>query len=254
VLQSPINIGSFVFCRFEAKEVFMQQTIEFSPAFAMATVELAPGESLTVEAGSMVGMSDGMIIKTGFGSNLGGFFSRVSSFFMAVIRKIFAKESFFLNTYTPPVGQGGKVLFAPAISGDITHYEMAEGRALMVQASSYLASAGAVRVKTKFGGFKSLFSGEGAFWLHASGSGDLWVNSYGAIHAIDVQGSFIVDTGHIVAYEDSLTYKIKTAGGFKATLMSGEGLVCEFLGHGKLYIQTRDLGATIGWILPRLKS
>ena len=68
----------------------------------------------------------------------------------------------------------------------------------MVQGSSYLACAGDVTVKTKFGGLKSLFSGDGAFWLKCGGVGDLWINCYGAIQQIDVEGSYIVDTGHPV--------------------------------------------------------
>jgi uncharacterized protein (TIGR00266 family) len=232
----------------------MQNTIEYGPAYAMATVDLEAGEAVTVEAGSMVGMSDGLEIKTHIGGNKGGFFGALVNFFLALIRKFLGGETLFVNTYSPPAGQSGQVLVAPALSGDIIQYPLDGTRTLMVQGSSYLASSGDVVVKTKFGGLKSLFSGEGAFWLRCSGTGNLWVNCYGAIHEIDVQGSHIVDTGHVVAFEDSLDYKIKGSGGLKATLLSGEGLTMHFKGNGKLYIQSRNLGGLIHWITPRLRG
>jgi uncharacterized protein (TIGR00266 family) len=232
----------------------MQQTIEFGPAYAMATIDLAPGEAVTVEAGSMVGMSDGLEIKTTIGGTKTGFFGAILNFLIALVRKFLGGETLFVNTYSPPEGQNGQVLVAPALSGDIVHYPLDGTRTLMVQASSYLASSGDITVKTKFGGLKSLFSGEGAFWLQCSGTGNLWINCYGAIHEIDVQGSYIVDTGHIVAFDDSLDYKIKGSGSLKSTLMSGEGLTCHFNGHGKLFIQSRNLGGMLHWITPKLRG
>jgi uncharacterized protein (TIGR00266 family) len=232
----------------------MQHTIEFGPAYAMATIDLAAGEEVTVEAGSMVGMSDGLLLRTHMGGKRAGFPGGVASFFGALPRKLLGGETFFVNTFRPPEGQTGRVLVAPALAGDIAHYALDGTRSLIVQASSYLASAGGVRIRTRFGGLKSLFSGEGAFWLAVSGAGDLWVNCYGAIEEIAVDGSTVVDTGHIVAFEDTLDYKIKGAGGVKQTLLSGEGLTCHFEGHGKLYLQTRTLDGLVRWISPRLQG
>jgi len=232
----------------------MQHTIEFGPAYAMATINLTQNEAVTVEAGSMVGMSDGLQIKTHIGGNRVGFFGAIVNFLGALVKKFAGGESFFVNTYSPPEGKTGHVLVAPALAGDILHYALDGSRSFIVQASSYLASAGDVVVKTKFGGIKSLFSGEGAFWLVVSGKGSLWVNCYGAIEQVDVQERYIVDTGHIVAFEDSLTYKIKGAGGLKQTMLSGEGLTCHFEGMGKLYIQTRTVDGLVHWISPRLQG
>ncbi len=230
----------------------MQNTIEHGPAYAMATMELEPGEAVTVEAGSMVGMSDGLNIKTHIGGNTGGIFTALWNFVLALIRKFLGGETLFVNTYTPPRDKPGKLLVAPALTGDIIHYALDGTRRLMVQGSSYLASSGSVKVKTKFGGIKSLFSGEGAFWLQCGGTGDLWVNCYGAIHEIDVDGTYIVDTGHVVAFDDTLDYKVKGSGSLKSTLLSGEGLTLHFKGQGKLFIQSRNLGGLVHWITPRL--
>lgn len=232
----------------------MRQSIEFAPAYAMATVDLDPGESVTVEAGSMVAMSDGLEIKTHIGGTRTGFFGAILNFLAALVKKFLGGETLFVNTFRPPEGQTGRVMIAPALSGDIVHYPLDGTKSLIVQASSYLASSGDITVKTKFGGLKSLFSGEGAFWLIISGTGNLWVNCYGAIHEVDVQGSYVVDTGHIVAFDDSLDYKIKGSGSLKSTLLSGEGLTCHFNGHGKLFVQSRNLGGMLHWITPRLRG
>lgn len=232
----------------------MQNTIEYGPAYAMATIDLEAGESVTVEAGSMVGMSDGLGIKTHIGGSKKGFFGAIVNFFLAIIRKFLGGETLFVNTYSPPEGRSGRIMVAPAMSGDIIHYVLDGSRNFIIQGSSYLASTEGVKIKTRFGGFKSLFSGEGAFWLHGTGSGDLWVNCYGALQEIDVKDTYIVDTGHVVAFEDTLDYRIKGSGGLKSTLLSGEGLTMHFSGHGKLYIQTRNLGGLVHWITPRLRG
>jgi uncharacterized protein (TIGR00266 family) len=231
----------------------MQSVIEYGPSFAMATVTLAAGESVTVEAGSMVGMTDGMQLKTHIGGTKLGFVGFVVNVLLALARKFLGGETLFVNTYTPPAG-GGSIMIAPALAGDIVHYRLDGSRKLMVQGSSYLASAGDVAVKTRFGGLRSLFSGEGAFWLEVSGVGELWINCYGAIHEIEVDGTYVVDTGHTLAFEHTLRFAIKGAGSLKSTLLSGEGLTCHFSGRGKLYIQSRTVGGLVGWITPRLPA
>ncbi len=85
--------------------------------------------------------------------------------------------------------------------------------------------------------------------MEASGAGDLWFNSYGGIHPVQVNGSYVVDNGHIVAFDSGLTYTIKRAGkGLKALVASGEGFVCEFQGQGTVYIQSRNVGALVEWL------
>ena len=63
---------------------------------------------------------------------------------------------------------------------------------------------------------------------------------------------FIVDTGHVVAFDPSLDYTISGMGNFKSTMLSGEGLVMRFKGSGKLYLQTRNVSSVASWLTPRL--
>jgi uncharacterized protein (TIGR00266 family) len=99
---------------------------------------------------------------------------------------------------------------------------------------------------------KALFSGEGAFVLDVEGSGELLFNAYGAIVEHDLDGELTVDTGHVVAWEPSVNYSIEGMGGIKQTLFSGEGLVMRFSGTGKIWLQTRTLSETAGWLGPYL--
>jgi uncharacterized protein (AIM24 family) len=63
---------------------------------------------------------------------------------------------------------------------------------------------------------------------------------------------YILDTGHMVAFEESINYTVQKAGGWKTTILGGEGLVCEYTGPGKLYLQTRSEGAFLNWLIPKL--
>ena len=113
-----------------------------------------------------------------------------------------------------------------------------------------MASTPGVKLKTRFGGLKGIFSGEGAFFIECSGHGELFFNSFGAVLEKQVEGSFTVDTGYMVAWEPGLTYSVRGMGNLKSTLLSGEGLVLNFTGSGTVYLQTRTMGGLAGWLTP----
>ena len=214
--------------------------IRFSPSFAMATVTLNQGEGLQAEAGAMTGMSGGVEITTkAQGGLLGG-----------LKRSVLGGESFFINTFTASAGPG-EVIVAPALPGDIIHLPVpTDGTAIMVQSGSWLASEAGVTVDTKWGGAKTFFSGEGLFMLHCSGAGDMLVSSYGAIVERQLQPGevYTVDTGHIVAFDEGVTYAVRKVGNWKSTILGGEGLVTDFTGPGRLLLQTRSSQELIDWL------
>jgi uncharacterized protein (TIGR00266 family) len=92
------------------------------------------------------------------------------------------------------------------------------------------------------------------FWVKATGDGAVFLSSFGAIYEVDIDGEYTVDTGHIVAFEDTLQFKIVKAGkSLIGSILGGEGLVCRFSGQGKLYCQSHNppsFGKAIG---PKLK-
>lgn len=226
----------------------MQFGIRYRPSYSLLGVKLDPSEQILVEAGSMVSMSADMQVDTKLNAT-GGL---IKAIITAVGRKFLGGETMFVNVYTAGKG-GGQIMIAPSLNGDIIHFPL-KGGGLLIQASSFLAAHPGIEVKLRFGGIKTLLGGEGLFLLSARGTGDLFINSYGGIKEMDLDGSFIVDTGHVVAFEESLNFKVKKVGGWKSTLLSGEGLVVEFSGKGKLYIQTRNVGAMVSWLIPMLPS
>jgi uncharacterized protein (TIGR00266 family) len=222
----------------------MQVDIRYSPAFAFALVTLDKKETLQVEAGAMVGMSPTLEMKT---EAKGGFMKSLS-------RAAFGGESFFLNTYTGKQ-EGDSIALAPPLPGDIRVIEMT-GQTLMVQSGSYLASSAGINVDTKWSGAKTFFSGEGLIMLRLSGHGTLVISSYGAIHPMELAAgqSYVVDTGHLVTFEEHMNLKIKKVAGWKSTIFSGEGIVAELTGPGKLTLQTRSQRSFLDWIIPKIPS
>ncbi|MDR9405037.1 MAG: TIGR00266 family protein, partial [Halothece sp. Uz-M2-17] len=111
-------------------------------------------------------------------------------------------------------------------------------------------------LQAEFNGLKSFFSGESIFWLSLSGYGTALITSFGAIYEIPVDGEYIVDTGHIVAFERSLEFEVTKAGSsWIGSLLGigGEGLVCRFQGQGTVYCQTHNngsFGSLVGSQLP----
>ena len=215
----------------------MQVDIQASPSFAMGTIRLGAGDSVKVEAGAMAAMSGGVEIQTAStGGLLGG-----------LKRSVLGGESFFINTFTAT--SGGEIAVAPKLPGDIVHLPLAGGT-MFVQSGSWIASEPGVEVDTKWGGAKTFFSGEGLFVLRCSGAGDMLVSSYGAIVDRQLQPGevYTVDTGHIVAFDEGVTYAVRKVGNWKSTILGGEGLVTDFTGPGRLLLQTRSAQELIDWL------
>lgn len=208
--------------------------IDYPGAFALATVNLQSGCSINAEAGAMVSMSPNVDLT-----------SKMKGGLIGAIKRSIGGESAFISTFTAENGPG-EVTLAPATPGDVVGLEMRDTQYL-VQSSSYLAGDTSLVVDTKFGGMKSWLGGEGLFLLNISGSGLLLVSSFGSIHRKTLRAGerYVVDTGHMVAWEASMPYEVRKASkkGLIRSMLSGEGLVAEFTGPGELLLQTRNLRA-----------
>ncbi len=149
-------------------------------------------------------------------------------------------ESFFINTYTA-WGSPGEVTVGPSLPGDIVHLALT-GQTVFVQSGSYLACGTGIEVDTEWGGAKTFFSSEGLFLLKCSGAGNLIVSSDGAIKQLDLAAGQIyrMDTGHMVAFSEGTGCEVQKVGGWKSTLLSGEGLVVNLTGPGRVWMQTRS--------------
>ena len=220
----------------------MNVDVRYGPAYALALVNLEANESVQVEGGAMVGMAPSVEMRT---EAKGGFLKSLG-------RSMFGGESFFLNTYTAK-SRGDTIALAPALPGDIEVIEM-HGETLMVQSGSYLGSSAGIEVDTRWSGAKTFFGSEGLIMLRVSGTGTLIVSSYGAIHPMELEAGqeYVVDTGHLVTFEEHLKFEVKKVAGWKSTLFSGEGLVIRLTGPGKLTLQSRSQDSFLSWLIPLL--
>lgn len=143
------------------------------------------------------------------------------------------------STFTGP----GELLLAPPSLGDITNIRLGGDEQWSVGRDAFLACTQGVLKEYKRQGIgKAMFSGEGLFVYKISGNGILWITSLGAIIRKDLaEGErYIVDNGHLVAWNTKYILERVASGGIISGLSSGEGLVCKFTGPGTVFMQTRN--------------
>ena len=217
------------------------------PDFGMVRVAFEqPGEQMIVESQAMVARDGGVEMKTQMQGGL----------MAAAKRKVLGGESLFQNTFTA-TAPGQSLWLAPNAEGDVVALDMNGSYEVMLNSGAFLASAPSVGLDTKWGGAKGFFSGTGFFLLKCSGHGPLFFSSYGGIHAVDVgEQGYICDTSHVVGFTSGLNYNVTKVGGLKSLFFSGEGLVCNFHGQGRLWMSTRNAGSLAAFVHPfrRVKS
>lgn len=218
----------------------MKYEILYEDAFPIVKCQLNRGEKIKAEADAMIGMSSTIDVTGGAEGGI-----------MKGLTRMLAGESFFFQYLTASRGDG-EVLFGHAIPGGIIDVELDGSYGLKVQKDGFLAATEGVQVDTKAQNLmQGIFSGEGLFILNVSGRGTVFLSSYGAIHAINLEPGeeYIVDNGHLVAWADYMQYSIeKASSGWGRSIMSGECLVCRFRGPGIVLIQTRNPKGFKGWL------
>lgn len=219
----------------------MDYKILYQEAFPIIEVKLKSGESIKAESDAMVTMSSTIDVS---GNMEGGLLQGLG--------RMLAGEKFFFQNLTATRGPG-EVLLAPSIPGGIIDVELDGSYELCVQKDGFLAATQNIEVSTQMQNLtKGLFSGEGFFIVKIKGRGTVFVNSYGAIHAINIPDNeeVIIDNGHLVAWPDYMHYTMEKASskGWISSITSGEGLVCRFRGPGTVLIQTRNPRSFSAWI------
>lgn len=219
--------------------------LQMRPGSSAAKITLAPNSQITAEGGAMIAMSPNVAMTTSTRTKQSGGLLRG-------IKRMISGESFFLNHFNGG-SQGGTVWLGATQLGDMMVHEL-NGEGIIVQGGSYVASTEGIDIDSSWQGFKSLVSRESLFWLKITGRGKVIVNSFGAIYPVKVDGEYIVDTGHIVAFQESLNFTLTKAGkSWLSSFLGGEGLVCKFRGSGTIWLQshnTSQFGSAIG---PKLK-
>lgn len=214
-------------------------------------VILDPGETVVSEAGSMMYMRDGVEMETkmGMGNEKG-----VMGKLLGGAKRMVTGESLFLTHYTHK-GAGAKssVAFAAPYPGKIIPLDLAQYGTVLCQKDSYLCSALGIDVSVaftkRFGA--GLFGGEGFILQKLSGDGLAFVHAGGTVQHFDLEAGekMRVDTGCIVAFQESVGYDIQFVGGIKSALFGGEGLFFAVLtGPGRVFLQSLPFSRLAGRI------
>jgi uncharacterized protein (TIGR00266 family) len=157
-----------------------------------------------------------------------------------------------VTTYTAPA-HGGWVDVAGMLPGDTVPITITPERPFFLRRGSWIANSSEVEIDTQWGGMANLFGGEGGFGIRASGQGEALVSLYGAVDVIDLppQEVVTIDTGHVVAYDLSIQFQMRRAveGRTIQSAKSGEGWVFDFVGPGRVLLQSRNPDAFLEWLV-----
>ena len=222
----------------------MQYQIEGN-MFPVVTCQLANGESMITESGSMVWMSPNMQMQTS-GGGLGKMFS-----------KAFSGESIFQNIYT--ANGYGFITFGSSFPGRILVFQIAPGREIILQKRAFLASEAGVQLSVFFNKRlgAGLFGGEGFVMQKLSGSGIAFAEIDGEVVERTLQPGeqLIVDTGNVAAFEPSVRMDIEQVHGLKNKLLGGEGFFnTRLTGPGRVWLQTMPLSSVAASIAQYIPS
>lgn len=216
--------------------------------FATADVTLDQGEQFVSESGALYRSSPNLHIETtsramGSGGILAG-----------LKRKMLARESFFMSTYRSQDGQPANVGLSPTLPGEMKLVQLDGAADWICAGGSYIGSGAGVSIDTQYKGLvKGFLGGGNLMFMKTSGTGPMVVSGFGRLVEIEVDGSFIIDNGHIVAFQDSLDFSLtKAAAGWLSSFFSGEMFVCRFTGKGKLIAQSHSPSSFGGMLGPRL--
>lgn len=216
----------------------MHSEVRHGPAFATLFVGLQPGDRIIAESDAMASMGPRVQMRTRLNGN----------FFEALLRRLFGGESFFVNEFSVPGGQADdSVVLTQRTPGDLRTIEL-NGSTLYLQPGAFVAAEPTVDLGVGWAGFASWIGGEGLLRLSVGGRGRVWVGAYGGLFDDDVQEELVVDTGHLVAYEPTVSLNVGLAGGLFSSFFSGEGLITRVKGRGRVLLQSRSIDGLAAWV------
>ena len=213
--------------------------------FPVVVCQLADGEKMITEKGSMVWMTPNMEMETS-GGGLGKMFS-----------KAFSGESMFQNIYT--ARGAGMIAFGSSFPGRILTLDVAPGREFILQKTAFLASEAGVQLSVHFNkklgaGF---FGGEGFIMQRLSGSGTAFVEVDGELveYTLASGEQMVVDTGNVLGFDASVSIDIQHVKGIKNKLLGAEGFFNTILtGPGKIWLQTMPISGVASAIQPYIPT
>ena len=150
-------------------------------------------------------------------------------------------ESVFLTHFTNTGGGQRKAAFAAPYPGKIVPIDLADlGGTIICQKDAFLCAALGTKIdiafQKKLG--TGLFGGEGFILQKLTGDGNAFLHAGGTVTEKRLIGETLrVDTGCIVAFEETISYSIERAGNLKSQILGGEGLFLATLtGAGRVWL------------------
>lgn len=216
----------------------------------VADIQLNEGETIYTQLGGMAWRSPNIAMKT---EARGGFFKSLV--------RTFIGENFFLNTYTCQQGTG-VISVAAEHPGKIIPLQLGEGQSIICQKDGLLCAQESVTLEAQGAGTWGgrFFGGEGMLLQKLKGPGMVFLELCGEITEYELQqGQMLyVDTGHVAAFQESVTFDVVSVDGMKNKIFGGEGLFLTTVeGPGKVYLQSLPLkkfARKIGKYIPKRSS
>jgi uncharacterized protein (TIGR00266 family) len=221
-------------------------------------ITLDPRETVLAEAGAMLYMQDGIAMNTTLDPNAqgGGLLGKI----MGGAKRVLSGDSFFVTTFTNQGVKRQDVAFSAPYPGKIQAMDLREwGGTVIAQKDAFLCAARGVDVTIAFSrrigaGF---FGGEGFILQRLQGEGLAFVHASGTLieHTLAAGESLRVDTGCLVAMEQTVDYDIQMVPGVKTALFGGEGLFfTKLTGPGRVVLQSMPFSRLADRILAAAPS
>ena len=231
----------------------------FGDDLQFVEIELDPNETVIAEAGVMMYMEEdiGFETKMGDGSKpKAGFLDKLVS----VGKRAFTGESLFMTHFTHTGGEGKRhVAFGAPYPGKIIAIDLDEANGeLICQKDSFLCAALGTEVTIAFNKKlgAGLFGGEGFILQKLRGDGMVFIHAGGTIVEKRLDNQMLrVDTGCIVAFENTINYDIQMTRNLKSAIFGGEGLFLATLqGTGRVWLQSLPFSRLADRILANAPS
>jgi uncharacterized protein (TIGR00266 family) len=201
-------------------------------------IRLKPGQEVYAEAGKMIYKTASVQWESRMsGQSIG------EKLWGAVKRKLMGESLFWTYFRASAPGEVG---FAGAYPGRIQAFDLKAGQSILAQRDSFICAQASTQVNIAF--VKKigtgLFGGEGFILEKITGPGTAFIHAGGDFVEFELSPGEVlqVDTGCIVAFDESVDYDVQFAGGIKTAIFGGEGLFLATLrGPGRAIIQSMTL-------------
>ena len=213
-------------------------------AFPVVLCNLADGEKMITEKGSMVWMTPNMEMTT-VGGGIGKMFG-----------KAFSGESMFQNIYS--AHGAGMIAFGSSFPGRIVPIQLS-GNSFVLQKSAFLAAEPGVKLDIFFNKKvgAGIFGGEGFIMQKVSGTGIAFAEIDGDLieYQLEAGQQMVVDTGYVAGFESTVSIDIQQVAGLKNKMLGGEGFFNTVLtGPGRIWLQTMPISGVANAIRPFIPS